>query len=208
MRYIMPVLLVLLLPASIFAEAVSEAASEAPSFDPSELGGWQSILYLVITAAIAYGLKLWRNRTKSAEQVDVSVTDKNLLENRELLLSRVEATAMRVADTWSQDDLPAVLIDALNGDGEFNWKLHFTQGFRSVRTEVISCFKSEGIDLVARLGQDRLNGIIKSAILKAVKYLPDRISAFLPEALVEPFASLISKVIINRTADWIPSNGN
>lgn len=212
MRFIAPIftmLMVLFTPVLAFAQEVTEPVAGAPSnFDPSQLSGWQYIVYTVIILAVGYAMKLWRSRIKSENDAKNVIIDKRLLENRELLLDRIEATAYRCADTWVEDDLPSVLVDALNGDGEFNWKLHATQGFRTVRAQVIQCFKDEGIDLVARVGSERLNGIIKSAIMGAIKRLPDKLKAFLPEAMVEPLVGMVSKFVTAKTADWISSLGD
>jgi len=185
---------------------VAEEAT-ASQFDPSTLTGWQAVVYGAIITAVGWGFALWRKRMKAAEAKDIAETGKALVEQRGTLLERVEATALRVAEQWAEDNMPALLTDALNG-GDFDWKYHCTQAFTTARSEVIECFKDEGIDIVARLGAARLNGLLKKAVFSAIKKLPEKFQGLLPESVVAYLTEQLVKFVTAKTADWIKTLGD
>lgn len=178
-----------------------------PQFDPSTLTGGQAVVYGLIVAAVGWVFAIWRKRMKAAEAKDIAATGGSIVAQRGTLLNRVEDTALRVADQWAEDNMPALLTDALDG-GDFDWKYHSTQAFKTARSEVIQCFKAEGIDLVARLGAERLNGIVKKAVFAGIKKLPEKFQGFLPDAVVAYLTEQLVKFVTAKTADWVKTIGD
>lgn len=207
MNRILSILTLIFAPFLAFAQEVAEAtttvAEQAPNLDPSTLSGWQLAVYSGIILGVGFLVKLWRKRVNAAHDKDTAITSKELLANRQLLLQRVESVALRAADNHIIDHLPAVLVDAMNGDGKFDVKLHTMNAYKSVRDAVVADFKEEGIDILARLGEGKLNGLIKAAVDKGITALPEKVTAYVPKPVAKLATDFVAGFVTAKTSSWL-----
>jgi len=200
-KYLLAMFLLILLPVIAFAEEVAESTGAAPE-EGLQLTPLQQGIVAVVTMVLMWGFKLLRSKLKVGEEQNKLDANKSLLEQKEILLRRIGATATRVAETWVEDHIPALVKDATDGNG-FDWKAHFRQGFNHVKQEVRQVFADEGIDILKVIGERRLAGMIKAALSKSITWLPEKVKGFIPKDLLGPLSEKISSFVTARTSDWV-----
>ena len=197
MKYTIAFLLFLLTPTLMVAQEAAAAA--APG---EEMSGLQMTIVTIVTGILAWVFKLVRTKLKVNAEQNKLDANKSLLEQKEVLLRRIGDTTIRVAETWVEDNIPALVKDATDGGG-FEWKTHFRQGYNTIKQEVKQVFADEGIDILKVVGERRLAGMIKSALTKAITYLPQKFQGFLPETLLNKLSEKISEFVTAKTSDWV-----
>lgn len=116
---------------------------------------------------------------------------------------RLVPFVIETAEHWLITQLPALLGDALDGDG-FEWRTHWDNMHEYVKNRVVKKFAAENQDVLDYLGKNQeLDDIISRQLTKLLTKLPESVQRFLPESLVHTLTRKAREFLAEKGRDLL-----
>jgi len=180
------------------AEVTPEVAQSV-----TELPVWAGILLSVITVvvtAIAGFLKKKFDVDNKKTAID---TSKSLMEQKNFIIdNRLIPFAISTGEHWLITQLPALVKDATDGDG-FEWKTHWKNLLKYMKTEVVKKFADENVDIIKLFGEDYLDKLMNRLAMKLVKKLPESVGGFIPKAIVDMITRKVAEFTVEKAEELL-----
>jgi hypothetical protein len=163
-----PFIILMAMPSTIMAAESAEVA------EPSQ---WLSIVMAILTTVVIPFLVKFLN--KKAEETKVKAENAKLEGNSILADARNKFLDKRLipflyetASHTAAVNLPVIVKDSMDG-GDFDWKNHLSKLKDEILDLTKAKFATEGIDIVANVGEEYLDNLLDRALAKAIPFLPE-----------------------------------
>ena len=176
--------------------AWSEEATETVATEPTS--AVLTVILSIVGMLVAWGFKLLRSKWKVEEQKVALDATKSLWEQKNFLIdNRIIPFAMSTAEHWLLTQLPAIIVDATDGDG-FQWDKHWS-GLRSyTKLRIIEKFSAENMDVLSLLSEKELDNLLDRILMKLIAKLPDSVQTFLPESVITKLTDYASAFAVAK----------
>jgi len=183
--------ILILFPAAVMAQEVA-----APAL-PSDAPWWAQLLYPIIALALsAFAVPYLRNKAKAAKEEAQKLQSEGLangLKARDLIIAQMKAFLLDFCANKAEKEMPSIAAKALakelNSD---QIKVILRSWGTEAREAAIDYFKTQGLDLVAMVGDKYLDD--------AIRWAADRVSPF-------PGGETAKVFLEEKASNWLVQKG-